>query len=204
MFVSHPKPDPVGDYINNHAKPYIDGLDDRPQPQLTYNITTSVSKDAASATVEIEITQPVNLSPAPEIGQILLKIYSGSRDTDLFLPPVLDENLKVVSNDIVWTVVDSTNFSVQGGNNADPNAHSIIGKLYPTVPATTVKGIDGKPDTRDPGTSVLGNSKLVLRIQGTPNKVAGTMAGTITEVLTNAPPDVMGTDVVKSFNVVKT
>jgi hypothetical protein len=166
--VSHPKPDPVGDYVKDHAKPFIDALDSRPQPQLNYSVTTVFAPDGKSATLQIEITQPENLHQPPEIGQFIIKIFSGDRDADLFLPPTLDKNGRVVpESDITWSVADTTRFTVQGRNNADPNSHSILSKVYPTKPATTTPGTQGRPWIHSPGTSVLDKSQVEIGDQGT-------------------------------------
>lgn len=202
-FISHPKPDPVGDYVKDHATPFIQDLDPRPKPQLTYSASVSFSADKKTVVLKIEVTQPANISPAPEIGQLIFKIFAGDRDADLFLPPSLDKNGRVVPDtDITWTVNDTTKFTAQGRDNPDSNSHSILSKVFPTKPATKDPGkVRLKSGARDPGTSILGDSKLVVQVRGGLNPAFKEMTGTITEVISNAPDDVLASDVVYTYTV---
>lgn len=200
QFYPRPKPDPIQDYLNDHGYGYVDALDHSPNPQLKYSVTHT-QETSGKLAIDIEISQPAGLSPDPMINQLMVKIYAGTTDTDVFLPPTSDVDHNVTANDIVWSIIDDNGtFKIQGNNNPDPNDHSLLGRVYPTTAATTSN--DNPPKT-DPGTSVLGSATLKVRIEGTPNPALKSMAGQVTEILVNPPKGVAGTDVVASFTVDK-
>ncbi|KAF8419162.1 hypothetical protein EV426DRAFT_702014 [Tirmania nivea] len=197
-FVPHPKPDPIQDYLNDHGYSYIDTLDQSPTPELSYTTTQSTSNN--KLTIDITITQPANISPAPMISQLLIRVYSGNTSTDAFTPPTTDDSHTVTKDNIVWSIVDDQGtFKVEGANNPDPNDHSLIGRVTPTTKPTGDP--DKEPEKVNPGSSVLGTASLKIRIVGTLNPQLKQMQGSVTEVLFNPPKGVAATDVVAKFTV---
>ena len=199
-FVPRPKPDPIQDYLNAHGYSYIDPLDKSPVPKLTYTASHTITDN--KLTLDIKITQPSGLSPAPMISQLLIRVEAGNTSTDAFTPPTIDSNHVVTKDDIVWSIVDDKGtFKLEGANNPDPNDHSLIGRVTPTTKPTGDP--EKEPDKVTPGTSVLGTASLTIRIVGTLNPTLKEMAGSVTEVLFNATAGVAATDVMAKFKVIK-
>ncbi|KAI1172126.1 hypothetical protein F4777DRAFT_582249 [Nemania sp. FL0916] len=200
QFVPHPKPDPVQDYLDDHGYTYINALDSPPTPELQY---TAVKSTLPSGQVQLDmtVTQPAQLNPQPMVKQLIAKIFAGTSDSDIFLPPTTDINNNVTAYEITWSLVDSVNggFQIAGNDMPDDNDHSLLCRVYPTTAATyTNKGAT----LESAGTSIIGvGHTLRFKVVGTPNPAFKSMLGSITEILENPPEGVSGSDVIWSFTV---
>ncbi|KAF8846718.1 hypothetical protein BDZ45DRAFT_699782 [Acephala macrosclerotiorum] len=132
------------------------------------------------------------------IKQLLVKVYADLLDTNPFLPPKPNETHTATVNEMKWAVVAGNDrFMVEGGDKPSLNDHSLLGRIYLITPATSSKD---KPPVISPGTSILGDSIVILRIEGALNP---TFKMTGTEILVNPPPGIASSDVIKEFTISK-
>ncbi|KAJ8129658.1 hypothetical protein O1611_g3973 [Lasiodiplodia mahajangana] len=201
-FIPHPKPDPVQDYLEKYGYDYINELDSPPNPELQYTVIKT-ALPSNQVQLDMTVTQPATVIPEPMVKQLIIKIFVGTSQGDIFLPPTIDINNNVTANGITWSLIDDVNggFQIAGNNNPDENDHSLLCRVYPTTAATLTDKGNNTP-LPSPGSSIIGlGHSLKFRVVGTLNPNFTSMLGNITEILENPPDGVAGSDVIWRFTV---
>ena len=187
MFVPHKPPeDPVQKYLDDQKDVFISPLPPKPQPLLTYDVTSKVPL-SQQGILTINVTDPKNTGTL--IKSLLVRFTAGADDASLFINPTgSDAKANPTTNIVTYAIGGGrTDFTIAGGKTAAVSDNSMMAKVYSS-------NADG---------FAIGPSGLSITITGSVNAQAGTAVVKVSEGAASRPDKVAATDVYQYFNISK-